>query len=366
MMQPSDKLWSHRFAGMQPQIYAVGARVFVQLSDWDPDRFGDKQQTLRGLDTEGRLLWSLRDAELRSILDDGCVVDSPGHGDLRRIDGLGQVTHRVGGAFIEVASVGDRLLLRENGGKVQMTDLAFKRIRRLRRANSVLQPKCCRRGEHLYVISKEGVISRFDRRGKRDAFAKISAKTIEQTIADFERTSGRSALEGWIAREGEPTRVFKRGDRIDIHYWCLSYDPEADLFFATHIMMPHLLVCIEPGGGLRWSRYIAAGCCAGKPRRLSNGSWVASSGCSGVLSWIEESGEIVHRSERRGEGSLLGSDVEVVDGDVVLVTGGGLCAYDSGALIWNLDDVYSFAVSDDLLTTVAELDDEVELSAYRI
>ncbi len=58
--------------------------------------------------------------------------------------------------------------------------------------------------------------------------------------------------------------------------------------------------------------------------------------------------------------------IEVTRDDLVLGQGDALCAYDVGAPVWNLDRVYSFAVSDDLLTAEVEVDGEVEISAYKI
>jgi hypothetical protein len=102
------------------------------------------------------------------------------------------------------------------------------------------------------------------------------------------------------------------------------------------------------------------------PKRLSNGLWVASSGCGGILSWFDEQGVVVHRSKRWSEKSMIGSHVEVLDGDVVLVALGGLDAYQAGELVWTIEPACCFALSGDLLVTVAEIDDEVEVTTYDV
>jgi hypothetical protein len=129
---------------------------------------------LRCFDGDGRVLWALRDAELRAILDGGCLVDSPERGELRRVDDKGEVADRIRGSFTEVDRFGDRVVLLTEKGKVRIIDLALKRVGGFRSGFRYLSPFICRRGGYLYASLGEGTlreigegtISRIDLRGR--------------------------------------------------------------------------------------------------------------------------------------------------------------------------------------------------------
>jgi hypothetical protein len=98
---------------------------------------------LRCFDGDGRVLWALRDAELRAILDGGCLVDSPERGELRRVDDKGEVADRIRGSFTEVDRFGDRVVLLTEKGKVRIIDLALKRVGGFRSGFRYLSPFIC-------------------------------------------------------------------------------------------------------------------------------------------------------------------------------------------------------------------------------
>jgi len=79
-------------------------------------------------------------------------------------------------------------------------------------------------------------------------------------------------------------------------HWALSYDYTADRLLASRLYPPHVVAAIEPDGRIAWCRAVHGGCCAGPVRRIGD-LLVVASGCGGVVSWLNEHGELVHQSQ---------------------------------------------------------------------
>jgi hypothetical protein len=164
---------------------------------------------------------------------------------------------------------------------------------------------------------------------------------------EWERTTGRPALAGWYIRPGtsEPIK-FQVGDRPWHFYWRLAFDEAAGRFLLANAMAPHLILCLERSGRPRWCRYLSFGCCGGVPSRLPNGLYVASSGCGGILSWLDGDGNILFRSDPHegvGLATAYCNEVEVLPDGRCLVEGGpGVVACGpTGERLWVFEQFYS-------------------------
>jgi hypothetical protein len=100
-------------------------------------------------------------------------------------------------------------------------------------------------------------------------------------------------------------------------------------------MSPHVLVCLGLEGEARWSTFLSPGCCGGSPVSLPTGDLVVSSGCGGVLSWLDSTGRVKHRSTPDERRALYSSHVTALSDSSCIVRGNGVASYTAdGALRW--------------------------------
>ena len=97
-------------------------------------------------------------------------------------------------------------------------------------------------------------------------------------------------------------------------------------------------MCLDLDGRARWCTYLNSCCCGGTAYPLPNGHYVASSGCSGTLSWLDPDGRVLFRSAQRANAFL--TDVKVLADSACIVSGEGwIAAYEhDGRLRWIRND----------------------------
>jgi hypothetical protein len=184
---------------------------------------------------------------------------------------------------------------------------------------------------------------RCDLSGKIERFSDIAFDMVEQAMAEYQRAGGGDVLKGrWDYRPTDPTGSdvtipsLTIGDRTYPFYWLLFYDAEARLFFLSNVSGPHLIFCIDEEGRPLWCRYLSAACCGLAGRRVDNSMRVASSGCGGVLTWYDNDGNILHRSDPHT--AWYDSEVLVLASCVVVVGGTqDVRAYERGELLWKVE-----------------------------
>jgi hypothetical protein len=117
--------------------------------------------------------------------------------------------------------------------------------------------------------------------------------------------------------------------------WALSYVEATNTLCLSSFTLPHVLVCLGLDGDAKWSTYLSPGCCGGSPVSLPNGDLVVSSGCGGVLSWLDSTGRVKHRSTPDERRALYSSHVTALSDSSCIVRGDGVASYTAdGALRW--------------------------------
>ena len=120
-------------------------------------------------------------------------------------------------------------------------------------------------------------------------------------------------------------------------------------------------MCLDRDGRARWCAYLSPGCCGGLPFALPDGRYVASSGCGGVLSWLDADGNILLQSqpsEGVGLASAFSHEVRVLPDGRVLVGGGpGVVAFGpTSERGWADADLAADAMYDDPADLARHLD----------
>jgi len=133
--------------------------------------------------------------------------------------------------------------------------------------------------------------------------------------------------------------------------WQIAFDEDEGVFFLASRMAPHLLICLDRRGNANWCRYIFNSCCGGVGYRLPSGLCVTSSGCGGILTWLDLHGHILFQSEPPPSQNLAFGYSNVVtvlsDGRSLIWGLQGLAAYDSrGELLWKAKLHYGFGQYD--------------------
>src|SRR5664279_3488139 len=110
------------------------------------------------------------------------------------------------------------------------------------------------------------------------------------------------------------------GDRTGWFSWGLSYLPATRTLFLFNCTHPHVLMCVGLDGDVKWCTYLSSQCCGGPPVSLPNGRLALSSGCGGIVSWLDSSGKVVARSQAHEE--MYGSQVTGLSDSTCIVNGG--------------------------------------------
>jgi hypothetical protein len=111
------------------------------------------------------------------------------------------------------------------------------------------------------------------------------------------------------------------------------------MLFLSNYLYPHLLMRLELDGAARWCTYLSPGCCGGAPAQLPNGTLVVSSGCGGILTWLDPTGQSIHKTkphEGVGLATAFLPRVRVLSDSSAIVDGGpGVLSYGAdGSLQW--------------------------------
>lgn len=146
-------------------------------------------------------------------------------------------------------------------------------------------------------------------------------------IADAIRESGMAPV--WT-RVGEPpsqSSPTDAGSARDLTHWVISAHTADGLIFACNYVAPFTVVCFTLDGAYRWCRVLSPGCCGFRVQRLSCGTYVASSGCGGTVSWFDGDGRILAQA---GTQCWLLPDLQIGTDDSVYMSGpdGRVLAFD--------------------------------------
>ncbi|MGA2497842.1 MAG: hypothetical protein ABSH20_08880, partial [Tepidisphaeraceae bacterium] len=159
--------------------------------------------------------------------------------------------------------------------------------------------------------------------GRSGTFVQLNTDVITDARTRYKEAIGRHA---------------SRFPDLTFNFWKASFDAARKLFFLANFM-PHMILCLDRSGSIRWCEGLGPGCCGGIPYALPNGLYVASGGCNGILSWFDADGHILFQSvPHEGEGlrTAYSNELQILSDGRVLVGGGpGLAAYCAdGPLLW--------------------------------
>jgi hypothetical protein len=296
-------------------------------------------------DFEGHRLWSRPEWTCLLSLPGNCFVVNTPEGRPIVIDGDGHVMHRSGFLGVDQAVRHGEMLLFAGKNEIHATDYC------LRRPHGIDWPGQSRCSIDCFVDGAiywvEGnCLRRCALDSEPEDLCPLPRELIAVTMDKWERTTGNSALAGWYATSGRSkVKAFNRGDRPIGFNWRLAFDEDGGQFFLANAMGPHVILCLDLSGQARWCTYLCCGCCGGLPSALSNGHFVTSSGCGGILSWLDNKGQVLFQSvphEGKGLAAAYTSDVQVLPNGRCLADGGpGIVAYGPrGDLEWIIQRNY--------------------------
>src|SRR5579884_2488328 len=334
-------IWSRSLAGKRPDLLLGEDRILLHYTPAGArqgstelvcyDLAGDERWTRPG--------WSV----LLSLPGDRSLVNTS-DGCPLVINGDGDILHRWKSGRVEWAGRHGDVLLLADKQQVWGADLDLRRLWEAGWPGQSGPGSHCFVGGTFYWV--EGDSLRCCTPGERpDTTCRLPTDLIAAAMDEWERTTGNSALAGWYIRPGMADFAsFGVGDRPWSFYWRLSFDEGR--FFLANAMAPHLVLCLDRSGSPLWCKYLSFGCCGGVPSRLPNGLHVASSGCGGILSWLDGDGHILFRSEPHegvGLATAYSNDVLVLPDGRCLVEGGpGVVAYGpTGERLWVFGQGYS-------------------------
>lgn len=304
------------------------------------------------LDSEGRLLWSRHDFQLEVVLGDGRLLGVTYEHRLRTIDreGCDASGIRDGDRTVTCGPVASIRTMIDRVAVVTERELLVTD----RLLNLVERIALPRKGHAVFV--GDGVVYRedddvvhCDRAGRTRVLCRIPVELAHAAMDRWERATGTPALAGWTmvqtAPGGDLPRAMveaatdpskgtqqRRGDRLPRFAWAIGYvESMAAVFLANWALPPHLIMCLGRDGEPRWCTYLSSGCCGGLPTALPDGRLVASSGCGGVVSWLDASGAVLARHKPHdgvGLASACGSEMRALADSGCIVDGSqGVVAY---------------------------------------
>jgi len=339
------------------------------------------------LDFGGRQLWSAHDFTPKAALPDGSLVGLDAAGSVRVLDPAGQprpVPRDVSGLRVrKITRAGAHLHL-ETEAELLVTDPELTLTGRI--VIPPIEPHTFRTftGDGFAWVESDTLMMS-DAAGAVRAVCTVPVELAEAAMDRFEEETGEAALGGWLKvaltvdeLKADPSRLVDairdprgqerlgRGDRFVDYIWNPGIDREEGVVFLSNVRSPHLVMCVGLDGAPRWCIYLDSGCCGSVPAALPNGSYVVSSGCGGILSWITAAGYVLHRTDPPVATDLAGAFDNrfhvLPDSSCVVSQGYGVVAYGPDArLLWSLPDAGSHFAYDerrDVLFTSAWIEDD--------
>jgi hypothetical protein len=225
-----------------------------------------------------------------------------------------------------------------DGEKLLIADLWLKPIRRVSLSGN--QSGAIFSAGHIYLESGSIVFSDFER---SKILCSIPVDMAEAAMSQWEDETGKPAISGFsVEGSFDPSAIVaalenpKKQQSVPVgrrfgYRWLLEVEPKTGLVFLANGYPPHLLACIGLDGRPRWCVYLSGACCGGLPRPLANGRYVISSGCGGILSWIDHDGRVVAQSKpHEGVGLATAFSNQVVglpDSGCVVEGGPGVVSF---------------------------------------
>jgi hypothetical protein len=335
--------WSRSLEGEFPDLVLGEDRILLHYTTV---RGAQKAVELLCYDLQGGRRWSQPGLQvLQALPENHFLVNTPERNPLV-LDVDGRVVHRWAAGGVErVQRHGDILLL---AGKRQVwaADLDLRGLWELLWPGPSEPLIDCLVGDALYWVA-DGCLKGSTRGGRPLVLCRLPEDLIAETLDEYERATENPALAGWYIRPGMADfTAFQKGDRPFCYYWRVAYEGDHGRFFLANCTGPHLLLCLGGSGEARWCRYLSCGCCGGVPARLPDGRYVASSGCGGILSWLNRDGDILFQSRPHagvGLATAYTGNVHVLPDGRCLADGGpGIVAYGpQGDQLWVFKWSYS-------------------------
>jgi hypothetical protein len=361
MCDGSEICWSRTYEGRNPsRVRFTGSAIACSYIGDQGHPGTPGKHTLISLYPDGTERWKVADFQLEVVLPDERLVGATHGGKLRVLDGRGRKSDGIldGRKKVECRNVesvdehGKGVMVRGKHDFV-LADSSLQIVDRLPVPPSGVGTVV---GDGVIYIEGERVM-RIDRRGRSELFCPIPIAMAHEAMDRWERETGFAALAGTayakIDPAADPTEdivaavttpakqtAFGIGDRLALYAWGLSYLDATKTIFLYNATHPHLLVCVGVDGVAKWCTYLSSGCCGGGPVLLSSGELVMSSGCGGILSWLNpDTGAVLRRSVRHdgiGMATAYVSHVRAFDDGSCAIDGGiGVVSYGAnGALRW--------------------------------
>jgi hypothetical protein len=381
------ELWRTTFPGRNddPPVLA-GDRVAVGYVA-DQGQGGSPGPTAAVcLDFGGRELWSAHDFTPGAALPGGSLVGLDVTRRVRILDQAGRprpIPRDFSGLRVrKIARAGSHLHL-ETEAELLITDLELAITGRI--VIPPMEPRSFRAftGDGFAWVAS-GTLMISDAAGAVRAVCTVPVELAEEAMDRFEEETGEPALGGWLTLDvsldelrEDPSRLVDalrdprgqerlgRGDRLGEYLWNPGVDQEEGVVFLANVQLPHLVMCVGLDGAPRWCTCLSSGCCGGVPASLPNGSYVVSSGCGGILSWITATGYVLYRTDPPVATDLsgaFGSSFHILpDSSCIVSRGDDVVAHGPDArLLWTLPQAGSHFACDerrDALFTSAWIED---------
>jgi hypothetical protein len=338
------------------------------------------------LDFGGRELWSAHDFTPAAALPGGSLVGLDAARRVRILDQAGRprpVPRDFSGLPVrKITRAGSHLQL-ETEAELLITDPE------LTVTGRIVIPPMERRSFGAFTGDgfawvDSGTLMMSDAAGAVRAVCTVPVELAEEAMDRFEKETGEPTLGGWLKvdvtvdelREN-PSRLVDamrdprrrervgRGGRPGEYLWNPGVDREEGVVFLANVQFPHLVMSVGLDGAPRWCTCLSSGCCGGVPASLPNGSYVVSSGCGGILSWITATGDVLHRTDPPVATDLAGafdSSFHILpDSSCIVSQGYGVVAHGPDArLLWTLPDAganFAYDERRDVLLTSAWIKD---------
>lgn len=374
--------WTRNIPGGAPWSVLFGEEHIGCGYVTDPSGHGPMApHTLACLDLQGRDCWSASNIRLELVLpgerflgfrgESLEVLDSRGRPSRGIVDGRTPIPCDSAFQFMLTP---DRLCIKTRSPEMLITDRTLNLVDRMplpRNGSGVFI------GDGIAYLEADQIM-RIDRTGHAEALCPLPLAAVHAAMDRWEQETGRPALDGVVTatipssvdlateipavmRDRSRQTVSGMGDRPRHYDWELEFVEATGALFLYNFADPHLLACIDLDGHVRWCTYINSSCCGGPPVSLPNGRLVVSSGCGGILTWLDAQGNILGRSSRhegRGLAPAYSPYVcSLADSGCTIDGGMGIVAYGaSGELRWKYDcnsSRYDYSEPHDLLVTAS-------------
>ena len=345
---PEGISWTRTLAGRNPsRVIIAGSQVACSYIA-DQGKPGARgRERLVCLDLRGNERWSTPDFRVELALCEQRFIGVAQSGQLRVVDVDGRECDGIRDGkkraarkdVIEVRKRRDGLIVRTTKD-VFVVDRALQVIDRFP-APATSSSLVVLDAAVMYVDHKR--VMRLDRSGATTAVCDVPTEMAHDAMTRWEHETGRAALAGvWMTRKDPKNpapdsgdakgRLLGIGDRVPIAAWYLHCDDAADSLFLVNHIQPHVVIALDATGRAKWCTYLSPHCCGGAPTRLPNGELVVSSGCGGIVSWLDPMGRVLRRSAFHG---MLDRSVRALADSSSLVEGGSALAYRAdGTLRW--------------------------------